>query len=136
MKRFVLALVLALGLASPAFPQGVGPQTLLCNKAFQVSQGATALTKVVSNVPSQQISLCGWALNAGAAAATAQLEYGTGTNCATGTTAITPAISLGVNGTYVDHSTYVNQSVPQLADLCLVTTGTGPMQVTIYYSIN
>jgi hypothetical protein len=136
MQRTIAAILLYLGLATAALAQvPSGPQPISCNQTFQVSQAAVALTKIVSNVSGKQISICGWALNAGAAAATAQLETGTGTNCGTGTTALTPAISLGINGVYVDHSTFAFQSLARLNDLCLVTTGTGPMQVTVYFGI-
>lgn len=136
MKRLSVALFLFLASVSAALAQANGPSQIGCNQVFQVSQAATALTKIVTNISGKQISICGWALNAGAATATAQLEYGTGTNCGTGTTAISPVMSLGINGVLVDHIDYSPLSLPRLNDLCLVTTGTGPMQVMIYYSIN
>lgn len=135
MKKLGLALLLAIWALAPAQAQVVGPAPIVCNSTFQVSQAATALTEIVAGVAGKQISVCGWALNTGAAAATAQLRYGTGTDCATGTVSLTPEISLGVNGVYVDRSAYAFQSLAQLTDLCLVTTGTGPMQVTVYYGI-
>lgn len=131
MKKLGAALLfLGLVFAAPAHAQ-VG---LACNLTFQVSQAATALTKIVTS-SNRVITICGWVFNSGAAASTAQLEYGTATNCATGTTAITPAFSLGINGILVDHSGVPNISLPNNNDLCLVTTGTGPMQVLIYYTI-
>lgn len=133
MRKLLLSALLVLLSVAGAWAQSVGPAPILCNKVYQVAQGATALTKIVTGTSTTSISLCGWAVNAGAAAGTAQLEYGTGTNCGTGTTALTPAVSLGVNGSYVDHTVYVAQSLPQNTDLCLVTTGTGPVQIMIYY---
>lgn len=136
MRYLWLALfLLCLGIA-PARAQSVGPAPLYCNSSFQISQAAVALTRIVTNVPNKQISICGWALNTGAAAATAQLESGSGTNCGIGTTALTPAISLGVNGSYIDHTPGASRSLNQSTDLCIVTTGTGPIQVTVYYGVN
>jgi hypothetical protein len=112
----------------------MGLAPFACNQTFQVSQAATALTKIVTST-NRVITICGWAFNAGAAAATAQLEYGTGTNCGTGTTVITPAFSLGINGVLVDHPGLPNIFLPNNNDLCLVTTGTGPMQVLIHYTV-
>lgn len=136
MKKLALGLFALLLAFSPARAQNtIGPLGIGCNKSFQVSQAAVALTRVVT-AAGQTISWCGWVLNAGAAAATAQLQYGTGTNCGTGTTSITPVFSLGINGVLPDHVPVAHFSLPMGADMCLVTTGTGPMQVQLYYSIN
>lgn len=132
MKKFAL-LLLALLLAGGAQAQPVGAPQLSCNRVFQVSQAAVALTRIVT-AGTTSISLCGWAYNSGGATSTAQLKLGTGTNCGTGTADVTPAVSLGINGSYVDHVTFAFQSLPVGTDLCLVTTGTGPAQVTVYYT--
>lgn len=139
MKKLIIAGAL-LALASSAFAQSIGPPLIGCSKYFQVSQGAVALTKVISGVVGQSINLCGWAINAGAAAGTASISYGTGTNCGTGTTTILPVISLGINGVYVDTTPASRFSPPSVNasgvanDVCLVTTGTGPTAVIIWYS--
>lgn len=136
MLRALAGLVfLLVASASPALAQTVGPAPILCNQSFEVSQAAVALTKIVSNVANKQISVCGWSVNAGAAAGAAQLETGSGTNCGTNTAALTPPIALGINGVYVDHPPYAWTSLPRGTDLCLVTTGTGPTAVTVYYGV-
>lgn len=141
MKK-MLALFILLALGATAQAQVVGPPQITCNQTFQVSQGAVALTKVISGVAGKQISLCGWSLNAGAATATASLSFGTGTNCGTGTTTIFPVTSLAINGVFVDHSAFAHISPPTAnasavpTDVCLVTTGTGPMAVVLYFSQN
>lgn len=135
MRKLIAALFITLGLTCAASAQTVGPAPILCNQSFQVSQGAVALTKIIANVTNKQISICGWSLNAGAAAGAAQLEIGTGTNCGTSTTALTPSIALGINGVYVDHADYAWTSLPRGTDLCLVTTGTGPTAVMVYYGV-
>ena len=128
-----IAFLFGLLLATAAAAQPVGPPQISCNKTFQVSQGAVALTQIVAGVAGQSISICGWTLNAGAAAATAQLQTGTGSNCGTGTAVVTPAYSLAINGVLTDHISLAYTSLPTGNALCLVTTGTGPMQVMIYY---
>ena len=134
MKRLSAALLLYLGLASAALAQSTISTPAFCNKTFQVSQGAVALTKVVSGVAAQSIQLCGWAAAAGAATGTFSLSYGTGTNCGTGTTTVQPIVSLAINGNYIDHVAFVNIVLPVANDLCLVTTGTGPTSIIIYYA--
>jgi len=142
MKRLLLALLLALASAVPAASQpspGSG-QVIVCNKFFQVSQGAVALTKIISGISGTSISICGWAAGAGAATATFSVSYGTGTNCGTGTTTLIPVFSLPINGVMVDHKDFGGFSIPSVNssgvanDLCLVTTGTGPLSIMLYYA--
>lgn len=140
MKKLSAALIflgLWFGLFSAVLAQqsSVGPEAIVCNQVYEVSQGATALAKIVSNATGKQISICGWTFNSGAAASTAQLKTGTGTNCGTSTASLTPSISLPINGLYWDHIPFAFVSLPQGTDLCLVTTGTGPTQVMVYYGI-
>jgi hypothetical protein len=121
-------------LCGSAHAQVVGGQPIICNRTFQVSQGAVALTRIIAGTPTSVISLCGSDVNVGAAAATWALQTGIGTNCGTSNAVVTPVYSLGINGVQVDHSTYASISLPQGNDLCLVTTGTGPASVLLYYS--
>lgn len=140
MRKLALSLLALLCLSVAAHAQSIGSQPIICNKFFQVSQGAVALTKIVSGVAGSSISLCGWAANAGAAAATFSISYGTGTNCGTGTTTIVPVMALGINGVFIDREPNANISVPSINasgvpnDLCLVTTGTGPLSIMIYFA--
>lgn len=140
MRKLLLALLLALASAVPAAAQGGGAQPTVCNKFFAVSQAATALTKIITGVAGQNISVCGVVLNSGAAASTAGLSYGTGTNCGTGTTVWLPVVSLPINGLLVDSTSFASMPVPPVnasgvaIDLCLVTTGTGPTVVIIHYA--
>lgn len=140
MKKLLLALLLALATAVPAAAQTGGGQPVICNKIFTVNQGAVALTKVISGVAGDSISICGWTLSGGAAASSAALSYGTGTNCGTGTTTLLPIHNLPINGGLVDHVDFAQTPVPAVnasgvpIDVCLVTTGTGPITVVLYYA--
>src|SRR6516165_3671987 len=129
MRRFGLALALALSFVeSVAHAQVSGPPSALyCNQSFVVSAGATAMTQVVAPVAGRAIHICGFDVNAGAAAGTFQLSTGTGTNCGTNTVNITPAFSLGINGVLSSRNTTVWFSSPQGNALCYVITGTGPV---------
>lgn len=141
MRKLLLALLLALASAVPAASQQFGPGPIIgCNKYFQVNQGAVALTKIVSGIANQSISICGYSLSGGAAASTFSASYGTGTNCGTGTITVVPVINVAINGWASDHVTFAQVSVPSVNasgvanDLCIVTTGTGPISVMIYYA--
>ena len=140
MKKLLLALLLALASAVPAASQPGSAQPVICNKFFAVSQGATALTKIISGVLGQNISICGIVYNSGAATSTIGLSYGTGTNCGTGGTTFLPVISMPINGLLADRGDFASMAVPAVnasgvaIDLCLVTTGTGPAVVIIHYA--
>jgi hypothetical protein len=132
-RGILLAGLLALLCGGPANAQTVGPPALYCNKSFVISVGATSLVQVVAAVPGQAIHICGYDLNAGAAAATFQLTVGTGTNCSTNVTNVTPVFTLGVNGVLVSRPGDVWFSSIQGAQLCYVTTGTGPLNAVVSY---
>lgn len=135
MRKLALGLLACFLLHSPVQAQGIGGINISCTQVFQVSQNAVALTKIITS-SNRVISLCGWVFNAGAATATVQLQSGTGTNCGSNNAAVTPNFALGINGVLVDHIITAHVSLPPNNDLCLVTTGTGPMQVMIYYTVN
>ncbi len=119
--------------AGPAAAQQMyQSQTLACQ--FFASVNASAATKLVSGISGKQISICGYVLNAGAAASTFQFNSGTGTNCGTGTTAIGPTYSLAINGVLVDRGPYLNGMTAAAGnDLC-VTPSTASA-ITVYYTI-
>lgn len=135
MHKLLLSITILIGFVSAALaqPSPVGPPVIACNQNYQVSEGATSLTQIVALKSSTGIYVCGFVINSGAAASTAQLEYGTGTNCGTGTTALTPAFSLPINGSLPIISPYAWGFVPVGDALCLVVTGTGPAQVFVDY---
>jgi hypothetical protein len=140
MRKLLLALLLVLASAVPAAAQPTSAGGITCNQFFAVSQGAVALTKIISGVANKNISVCGFVFNSGAAASTVGLSYGTGTNCATGTTVWVPVVSLPINGLLVDKGDFASMAVPTVngsgvpIDLCLVTTGTGPAVVIVHYA--
>lgn len=127
-----LALI-GLGLTgAPAQPVGP-PNEIVCNKINNGSSGAT-VGVAIAPVAGQQISICGWNVTAGAAAATFQLLAGQGATCGTQTATVTPVIPLAINGNNTDHTGQAWVSLPTLSNLCISITGTGPVAYQIYYS--
>ncbi len=133
MKIQTTLLFLLLSLCS-AFAQATDRTPAYCNRFFQINQAASAITKVISGVASQQIQVCGWALSSGAATSNAFLSSGTGSNCGTSGATFYPLVTLGAAGSYVDHVPFVNQAAPTGQDICLTTTGTGPTSIIIYFA--
>jgi hypothetical protein len=113
--------------------QQVGPPALYCNRSFVVSAGATSITQIVAPVATQAIHICGYDINAGAAAGTFQLTVGTGTNCNANTAQVTPVFSLGINGVLSSRNTTAWYSTPQGYQLCYTITGTGPVGAVVSY---
>ena len=139
MKKLLLALALAL-LPSLAWGQGAGGQQITCGKTAQGSSGAAttlivpAVTPNPAPYPGQIIALCGWDVTS-TGAATVQLVYGTGATCGTGTVAITAAHNFGANsGISSTNRGYSTPATNPAQGLCVVVTGTGPVQWTVYYA--
>jgi len=144
MKRlFLPALVGILLLAGcqPSSAQQAGAQQVYCGRVLTVSAGATSITAAVTGTTGQIIAVCGYDINAGAAAGTFQLTVGTGTNCNANTLAITPTFSLGINGVLVSRSPVAFYTTPTPVSpitgwqLCYTITGTGPINANVYYHL-
>lgn len=134
MNKILIGLLCLLLSASQAWAQATDRTPAYCNKFFQTSQTASAISKVISGVTSQQIQVCGWALSSAAATASATMFTGTGTNCGTSQATLYPPVNVNINDNYIDHVPFVNQAVPTGQDLCLTTVGVGPLSVIIYFS--
>ena len=139
MRKLALSFIALLALCGTAQSQGVGGPSIVCNQTFQINQGAVALTKIISGIAGRSISICGWTADAGAASGAFSVSYGTGTNCGTGTTTVIPVITLAITAGLSDHVPLAHIAIPSVnasgvpIDVCLVTTGTGPTSVIIYY---
>jgi hypothetical protein len=100
MIRRVLAglLVLAALAAAPASAQitiGAGPN-FGCNNNVAVNVSSSGATQLVALVSGKTIYICSFVLVA-AGTVTAKFQYGTGSNCVTGTTDMTGAMSFTTN---------------------------------------
>lgn len=95
----------------------------------QMIQGVTAgtsLTKVISGVAAKQIYIC--SLNIQGVSGTTptfSISYGTGANCAVGTTSALPAIATVANTLL---SIPKATKIPAGKDLCYLDGGTTPVQ--------
>jgi len=141
MKRFLLPGLLILlmwagSALSPARAQGVGGQPIVCNQWAQASVAA-GTTKLVTGAVGKIINICGFVFSS-SGAATGQLVYGTGANCGSNQTVITPVWNITGSqptGMLNGNATY---AVPQLFnpttafDLC-ATIATTTTNVTIVY---
>jgi hypothetical protein len=134
MRRLCVAaasLGLALGLL--IIPFSAAPQPAQCGRTAPGASGA-ATTLVVAGVAGSIIHLCGWDVTA-TAASTFQIITGTGATCGTGTINITAAhVMTGQNTINTSAATPGRYSAPVGNSICMVVTGTGPVQWTIYYT--
>ena len=137
MRWILLTFALAL-LPTGAQAQGtiIGPvQQVLCAKQPPgvVNVGATGVTKIVAAVPGQSIYICGWHVTNSAASGTFQFSYGTGANCGTGNTAISPTQSVTNTAPSADHIDYAWGQVPVGQALC-VNPSVATISVLVYYN--
>lgn len=131
LKGLALSLLLA---GSALAQQTIGPpNAVLCNKTATAS-AAAATTKIVTEVTGQGVHICGWDVGAGAAVGGFNFISGTGATCGTGTVTITVAQTLAINTMVVRDTPYAQFSTAAGQAICVVTTGTGPTSVTIYFA--
>lgn len=120
MRKLLLALLLLL-VAAPAVYSQVGPgNQILCNRATSGSATATIATSATA----RGIFVCGWSLEASAAAAAWALSHGTGSVCGTGTTQIMSAQAMGAGVTLTDRSPFAAIQIPAANNLCVTTSTT------------
>lgn len=140
----VPALLLSL-FPSSAAAQGTSIQRSCSAAAFYdaSTSGATQLVPPPSGNQSRagnQIYICGYTF-ATAAAVNVGLVYGTGTNCGTGTTKITPAYVFAATtagiGAIVDNpGNFTGLAVPAGNNLCINTSAGSAVQAIVYYDNN
>lgn len=113
--------------------QQIGP--IYCSQMASAASGFTTKAAVlpVPGVASLKTFVCGWTVSA-LAASVVTFQYGTGTACATGSTAIGPTIQLGATSTYDDGSSvFRGFLVPAGQGLC--ATATAAANATVYYNL-
>jgi hypothetical protein len=129
MKKLLFALGLLL-----AFP--VEPAVAQLAQCGRIVNGASAAatTLLVSGGPTFRVHLCGWDITS-TAAATFQLVEGGGATCGTNTVNITAAHTLTAQSVLSSSSALPGRySLVGGNNLCMVITGTGPVQWTVYYT--
>jgi len=135
MKRF-LAGLFGLLFSSLAWAQGpTGPgNNILCNQlAFQTASSSALLT-LISGISGRVIYVCGWHVtNSAGAAQTFQLFTGTGTNCATASTALTPAYNVINSAPATDHVEFASISLAPGNNLCIQSSANS-LQPGVWFS--
>jgi hypothetical protein len=112
----------------------IGPPNLFgCNKTAIVSAAATT-TKIVTEVTGQGVHICGYTVAAGAAVGGWQIISGTGATCGTGTINITAAYTIAINTGFSSLASYAQYSTASGQAICVITTGTGPTSLTLYFA--
>lgn len=129
MKRLAAALAL---FAVLLFSWPAMAQVLTCRQTVLYDASTNGSTVLKTGGTTANISICGFNIWA-AGTATVKLVYGTGTACATGETAITPAYSLVTQTGITDGSgNWRGLLVPAGNDLCIKTSAGVAVQAQVY----
>jgi hypothetical protein len=132
MRKFLVSAVLGLALAGLA-SLAASAQPAQCGRVAVGSSGV-ATTLVIPGVAGQGTHLCGWDVTA-TAIGTWQLITGTGATCGTNTVNITAAHSISAQNVLSSSGATPGRfSTPAANNTCVIVTGTGPIQWTIYYT--
>ena len=122
-----LALAMGLGLT------GALAQPAQCGRTA-VGSSAAATTLIITPGTGQAVHLCGWDVTA-TAIATWQIVTGTGATCGTNTVTITAAHSISAQNVLSSSGATPGRfSAPAGNNICVIVTGTGPAQWTVYYT--
>lgn len=137
MRKFSYIAVLGLALAGmvsdASLSQPVGPPNeIWCNKTSFATGGPSVLP-LVTGVTGRTVNICGWIISA-TAASTMFMLTGTGATCATNAASITAAHAIPA-GAFMNYSSgNAWFSSASGAGVCANVGGTGPVQITIFYS--
>jgi hypothetical protein len=136
--RFLLALALLSGACLPvdrAAAQGTTTQRT-CGKSAIYDASSSGSTRIVVGTGTA-IYVCGYTFTSAVGAVSVGLVYGTGTNCGTNTTKITPAYPFGtitaITGIADGSPVFRGLVAPPGNDLCINTTTNAAVQAIVYY---
>ena len=136
MRKLVAALSLSLALcAAPARAENtIGPTNqVLCSQLATQASSIASLQTLVAGVTGKTIFICGWHVTSSAATvSTFQLSYGTGTNCGTTNTNITPAYNIINTAPSTDHVSIATLNIPVGTNLCIISSTTS-LQIGVWY---
>lgn len=134
MFRTIAAILFYLGLATAALAQQsvVVPATMF---SVPINVATATTTQLVAGAVGRSIYVTQWnAISAGTGNIT--FEYGTGTNCGTGTTILTGAYNLGAQvGAVVGVGNGAVLVVPPGNSLCILTTAAVQISGSLAYAI-
>jgi hypothetical protein len=138
-----VALDAATGAAVPANAVFMGAKAssgnmagvIACDNYAKYDASTSGDTQVVAASGSTAIYVCGYTMGIGATSTNVKLDYGTGSNCVTGTTALTPAAQFTPNGGKVISSPFWNGlKTPASQALCVNASAANPVQVEVWYA--
>lgn len=133
MRKFNLIFTLGLALLAGLSSLAAVAQPAQCGRTAP-GASAAATTNIITGTPNSVIHLCGWDVTA-TGASTFQIVTGTGATCGTGTIQITAAhVMTGSNTINTSAATPGRYSAPMGNSVCVIVTGTGPVQWTVYYT--
>jgi hypothetical protein len=105
-----------------------------CNQSASYDTNTSGSTKIVSGASKTVIYICGYTIVSGGTA-NVSLKSGTGTNCGTGTAAVTPAYSMVAQNRVSDDSpVWRGLLVPTGQDLCINSSAGVAIQAIVYYT--
>ena len=135
MKKIALVVLTLCALwLAPVHAQQTGP--IYCGASATATVGA-AIGQVVPapGTGSAKIYICSFTItNTGATVNTVTFQYGTGTNCGTGTTTFGPTIDVAATSTFTEGAdTFHGFVTPIGGQAVCVTPNVASAVVTIYY---
>ena len=106
---------------------------IACNSSVVYDNNTNGSTKLITGTSSKSIYICGYGFMAGGTV-NVKLIYGTGTACATGATALTPAYQFTAQTGFVDPSPYFRgMYAPTGKDVCINASAGKAVQAVVYY---
>lgn len=113
---------------------GAQTEVISCAQSAIYDTNTSGSTQLVGALGGKIIYVCGYSLFS-AGGVNVNLQYGTGSNCGTGTTKITPAYQLTAQTGLVDGSPYYRGLATTASQqLCLNTSAGVAVQAIVYYT--
>lgn len=129
LTAFAFLSTIALDYITHAKAQQIG--AIYCSQALQYDASTNGNTRIATSATGRTIYVCGFVFGA-AAAVNVSLVYGTGTNCGTGTTQLTPAFQFTAAGFLSNPGdVYRGINVPNGQDLCVKTSAGVAVQALV-----
>lgn len=120
--------------AIPTTQSGVATALITCDKSITYDASTNGSTQLVALASGQKTYVCGYSILA-AGTVNVELDYGTGTACATGNAKMTPAYQLTAQVGIVDGApSYRGLATIASNELCLKTSAGVAVQAIVYYT--
>ena len=136
MRLFLVACLLT----GAAWGQQQLPVPTMCNSSAQLQMTTATTTQIVALAAGAKVRICAYAIQGSttSTATTLKLVYGTGTACATGTTALTPAWNMPATSTSLpfQEGTGVGElmQTPAGNALCATSSAAGTVNIRVTYT--